>query len=675
MHIQSLLSQNNQSMKRLKPVILLLFIFAVSSLRAQSTKDVSIQLSAVVNGTDIVLSWEPVASATKFTVYRKDKEGTNWGMIADNLAGNSTTYTDATALEGKDYDYYVLKSAGSNINRGHGYTSSGINVPERHSRGGVLLVVDSAALVEVGSTMDTMYRDLIGDGYRVTTLESNSTTTVASLKAEIKSWYNSNTNENLTVYLFGNIPVPYSGNFTSVVIPADAHVPDHNGCWATDAFYADMDGNWTDVATNTGATRAANKNNPGDGKYDQSRIPTQRTELMVGRVDLSDLPTFAESEFDMLKQYIRKSHSFKHRNVVVAPRAVINDRLGWFNGEGPGRPGWMNFPGLVGADSVSTTSTYFADLETTDYLFTQVTSTAGYTSISGVGSVNEFKDSVMGTFNLYFGSYFGDWDISNNFLRGCLASKSHTLTSVWSGRPGWYIHHMGMGESIGYSCRTTQSNSGLYAQVFNLYNYIHLSLIGDPTLRMHTMNPVTNLTALAQNSNKEVALTWTASADQDVLGYYIYRAGGLMDEFELLNTDENATASFTDVTPLKGKNVYMIRPVKLEESSSGSYYNLGQGVFVEIDGIDGVKFPVSLDDKFATGLKVYPNPSEGLFNISSVSNADHTVHVRDAIGKIVASDQFQGMNHILNLNNLSKGIYTLEVQSQGRTAVERLIIQ
>ena len=59
---------------------------------------------------------------------------------------------------------------------------------------------------------------------------------------------------------------------------------------------------------------------------------------------------------------------------------------------------------------------------------------------------------------MFFGSYFGDWDSPNNFLRAPLATPTYTLTSAWAGRPYWMFHHMALGETIGFSTRLTQNN-------------------------------------------------------------------------------------------------------------------------------------------------------------------------------------------------------------------------
>ena len=82
--------------------------------------------------------------------------------------------------------------------------------------------------------------------------------------------------------------------------------------------------------------------------------------------------------------------------------------------------------------------------------------------LRGVGSTSDFAaNDPQVVFTMLFGSYFGDWDSQDNFLRAALATPTYTLACVWAGRPYWYFHHMGLGETIGFSARVSQNNSHL----------------------------------------------------------------------------------------------------------------------------------------------------------------------------------------------------------------------
>src|SRR5262249_3568548 len=150
---------------------------------------------------------------------------------------------------------------------------------------------------------------------------------------------------------------------------------------------------------------------------------------------------------------------------------------------------------------------WLTDLNHDEYLWSYASGAGSYTGAAGVADVSHFLvyDAKV-VFAMLFGSYFGDWDSPNNFLRAPLAVSSYTLTSVWAGRPDWYFHHMGLGETIGFSTRLTQNNTGLYQPNYrtvgqiiglaydNFLNQVHISLMGDPTLREQPIAPPTSLT-------------------------------------------------------------------------------------------------------------------------------------------------------------------------------------
>ncbi len=72
---------------------------------------------------------------------------------------------------------------------------------------------------------------------------------------------------------------------------------------------------------------------------------------------------------------------------------------------------------------------------------------------------NRFCNQAPKTvFTAFYGSWFGDWNTENNFLRSALASNGWILTSCWSGRPHYVFHQMGMGETIGSCIQRTQNN-------------------------------------------------------------------------------------------------------------------------------------------------------------------------------------------------------------------------
>jgi hypothetical protein len=187
-------------------------------------------------------------------------------------------------------------------------------------------------------------------------------------------------------------------------------------------------------------------------------------------------------------------------------------------------------------------------------------------------------NQVNSVFTLLFGSYFGDWDVQNSFLRAPLASSPWALTCAWAGRPHWFMHHMGLGLPIGYSAKVTQNNSsGLYVSSWGA-GEVHVGLMGDPTLRLQSVAPPSRLLSTA-NGGGGVALAWTTSSDASIEGYHVYRAPALGGPYDRLTDTLQAGTAYTDSSPLAGTNYYMVRAVKLQTSGSGTYYNPSQGTF------------------------------------------------------------------------------------------------
>jgi len=203
---------------------------------------------------------------------------------------------------------------------------------------------------------------------------------------------------------------------------------------------------------------------------------------------------------------------------------------------------------------------------------------------------------------MLYGSYFGDWDNTNNLMRASLASEGGILTCCWAGAPVWDFHHMALGMPIGYSTLVTQNNINLYAPADRAYQ-VPTALLGDPTLRLHMVLPPGEVEA--EQVNGSVHLSWQPSADE-IEGYHVFRAATLFGEFTRITGEAVTTESFSDPEPLNGKNVYMVRALKLESSASGSYYNLSQGV---IDSLEVVTHTDEPGEILQGHIRVYPNPT------------------------------------------------------------------
>ncbi|MCA8952809.1 MAG: fibronectin type III domain-containing protein [Planctomycetes bacterium] len=544
--------------------------FAIPAI-AQTAADVALQVeaTAATNPPTLTFSWPASATATSYTVARRPAGDLFWGnQITVPGGGAATSWIDSNVVLGERYEYRFLR-LGSTVARG--LVTAGVEAAAIEDRGVLVLIVDATQATALAAGIDRLVEDMNGDGWRVLRHDVQPTDPVTSVKATILADYNADPTNVRAVFLLGHVPVPYSGN-----IAPDGH-SNHIGAWAADVYYGEVDGVWTDsTVNNSSASRTENRNVPGDGKFDQSVVPNN-VELMVGRVDLANMPAFAASETQLLQQYLDKDHDYRHKVFAADQRAVIDDNFGYFSGEAFAASGWRAFSALVGTANV-VAGDYFTTLNTTSgggHVWSYGCGGGSYTSAGGIGTTTDFTTSAnRGVFTMLFGSYFGDWDSTNNFLRAPLCS-GWTLSNAWAGRPHWSFHPMGLGETLGFCARYSQNDTT--AGGFSLRG-VHVALMGDPTLRQHVIAPAANVSITGNTAGSQATIAWSASPDA-AAGYHVYRATTTAGPFVRLTTGPVATTSFVDSSPPLGDVTYAVRALRLETVPTGSYWNLSQSAF------------------------------------------------------------------------------------------------
>jgi hypothetical protein len=498
--------------------------------------------------------------------------------------------------------------------------------------------------------------DLSGDGWKVVRKDFVRSASVSTIKSYIVNTYNAD-NTVKAVYILGHLAVPYSGDMNP-----DAH-PDHKGAWPADVYYADIDGTWTDNSVNnTVATGTRNDNTPGDGKFDQTTLPSY-ADLQLGRVDLSNMPAFSKTEVQMMRTYLNKAHSYKMDSLAMIHQALIDDNFGVSTGEPFAANGWRNFAPLLGYSGTQS-SDYITTLNTTTYQWSFGCGGGSYTNIAA--------NNMNGIFSMLFGSYFGDWDNQNNFLRAPLCANTPMLTNCWAGRPHWFFHHMAMGEPIGYSTMISQNNDATYQTTNNyMTGGVHIALMGDPSLRQDYLKPARNVN-VTPVAGGGANITWTASPDPAVVGYYIYSADDRYGAYKRRSPLVNVT-TYNDSFGTDGTKYYMVRAVKVQNSPSGSYSNLSIGV---------TSAPVTIDYPYSesqyvnpisniVSANLYPNPASDVLNIALTAQKAviGTVTITNINGQTLYTKDMQlnsGINNIqISVESFIPGIYYASIASGG----------
>jgi hypothetical protein len=561
----------------MRAFIIIFFLFTAIDLTSQGARNYTVLVSAVVqkSPSQIKLNWNFHSGITSYKIYRKLKTETAWGGLLATLTVNDTTYTDNTVQAGVSYEYLIEKNAGTY--NAYGFINAGIEIPISNGLRKVILLVDSQVKDSLKTELAQWTSNAEEEGWSVSQIDVARSLKSDAVKDKIVLEYQKDPENTKALFIVGHVAVPYSGFFKPT--PPDAHT-EHVVAWPADAYYADMDGMWSDdqVDDTTGAFKR-HWNRPNDGVWDQTILGFNNSaDIAVGRVDFYDMPAFSKSEVTLLKDYIKKLNEYKVSDYKPKRRALIDDNFGAFSGEAFSVSGWGNFSSLVGKENILECTAangmdYLGTMDTASYLWSFGCGAGSYTSCSGIGTTNDFSGrQPQSVFTMLFGSYFGDWDSKNNILRAALA-HGKILTNVWSGRPRWFFHHMALGGNIGESTLLSQNNtsSGLYNGM-NFMNGVHIALMGDPTLKLHYVKPPKNLFTILKDS-AHVNLTWTVSGET-VLGYNIYKRKLKDASYTKLNSSIVNAAIFDDSCVTSPDTfVYQVRAVVLESTPSGTYFN------------------------------------------------------------------------------------------------------
>ena len=660
-----------QSYKLYTALFTLLFLGTVA--QGQTAKSYGVLLQREGTTLPIKLNWNYDATTTSYKIYRKAPASNSWGNAIATLTKNDTTYTDNVTTG--TWEYYVQRNL-INSKLGHGYLLTSTTVANWVETGRMLLLIDANYNQPLQTEIAQLIQDFVADGYTVDTMIIARNTAVTDVKMRILNWYVAYRNHAVkpqNLYLLGRIPVPYSG----VIFP-DGHTPDHKGAWPADLYYGVLgEEMFTDTWANIdSATGTRNDNIPNDGKFDVDMIYPDSVVLQIGRVDLSNMPTFGLNDTLLVKQYLTKAHTFKTKGFTPNRKAIIDDNFGSMSGEAFAASGWRSFSSMIGGDNI-TEGDYLTNVKQQNHLLSFGCGGGTYTSANGIGNTANFNnDSINTVFTMLFGSYFGDWDNTNNFLRAPLCAKNPALASVWSGRPHWNLHHMSLGYPIGFSTRVTQNNvdgrlfspatvSGYVSSSFP--SSVHIALMGDPTLRLFYHAMPTQVSASANVDSTTFTISWVEPAS--ALAYYVYVSNNPLTPGNLVGITTDTVLITSNVFP--GNNYVTVRAKYQEVSASGSYYQLSLGsatTFV------GGKNAVGLNELSMTNMqvKIYPNPSTQWFMLSEIT-ATAQIEVYDLTGKVVFSKMDLNPTEPI-YHTLNTGLYVVKVTSQGKIGYTKLLV-
>ncbi len=692
---------------------LVLSVVLCTTMQSQTARNMAVLLHARAYEfpkPHVVLQWDSDQGAQVYDVFRKrlgEARFANEALV--RLDSAATGWVDSSIVEGDYYEYRVIKQAQRRVgfdtvnqrdlflvHMATGYAAAGVRAVTP-ARGRALVLVDETLQDPLADELDSLFTDLGYEGWRPTLKTVPRATTFDGQKvAEVQTLIRTEHSADPlgAILLIGRVPVPYSGD-----IAPDGHRPDHLGAWPCDGCYGDVDGTYTDAGvTRPNTQRPAQNNVPGDGKWDNSVFASD-VDVPVGRIDFYDMPQFAMSEVELLRAYLQKNHRWRIGQVETRWRAVIDDNFGTQSyPESFASSAWRMFAPFV-TDTGMRNGDYFGTLSATPqpYLLSYGTGGGTNTSAGGVGTSQDFADSTANSvFTFLFGSYFGDWDTQNNFMRASLASAPQVLSCGWSGRPHWYIHRMAMGGTIGESALLSQNNIAVSSTTglgpFFPHAYftsngwqmavagdrgVHIALMGDPTLRLVRSSPpiVVNVRAQTEYPHK-VNVTWQAGA-VPAEAYQVYRQRGANPNFILLTPKPIQGLAYRDSLVFEGRVQYRIVPLATVYTHSGSILEAGTPKLVSV-----VTTSVANADA-STGLRaqLHPSPAQQYVNVDITSDDEDNLVLtvidvrgiamqRLELGRVSAGT----FTHTISTSALPSGVYTVRLSGRRVTTGTPLVV-
>ena len=170
-------------------------------------------LSAVVSELpqpQIRLVFSADAKAHKYTVYRRGKNVKAWGAPIAHLPGSATEFVDQNISAGEPYEFRVDKDS-TNPVKWSAYLYAGVRTSLAEARGKIALVVDNTYAADLKPELDRLTQGLVGDGWQVLRHDVSRDSTTTFVKGLLKADYAADPGQVKAVFLFGHVPIAYSG--------------------------------------------------------------------------------------------------------------------------------------------------------------------------------------------------------------------------------------------------------------------------------------------------------------------------------------------------------------------------------------------------------------------------------------------------------------------------------
>ncbi len=531
------------------------------------------------------------------SIYRRPLNNNTWVLQVSNLPAGTTSWTDNNVAIGDALEYQVRRTSSYTFNGTNydaiGYTCAALLYDQSNYKGQMILLVAQSLVNNTSTKITRLKKDLTADGWFVNEIVVADATSwdsgneVVSIKNQITNIYNNApvSDKPKALFILGHVPLPRSGS-ANVTTP-DEH-EENAGARGADSYYADVNGVWTDVATFSpaGLITPLATNLPNDFKLDQDFLPSD-VEIAYGRVDFKDLTDISNTELFLTEQYLDRLHNYKTvaTGFFMGSKSVFD--FGYDNSNDQSLRCLPNISGINNVYESATSSQYNGTYLNANGPFAINMQNSGVPEITD-WQTNGMPATIFTSDQSYWG--FGDVPQNNSIysrIRSLLAVNTKCLITLWTTTAANQFHQLAIGESFGESLRQVinyNTSNNRLERPFQQYdtpdwlNRTHMTMYGDPTLRIYQVYPASNLSI--NNVGNTAQLTWNPSTDANLIGYHIYKSTTEFGKYIRLTNAPITNTSYSDATFLSG-NWYMVRAIRYQTTGSGTFINASAGIFVQ----------------------------------------------------------------------------------------------
>jgi len=307
-----------------------------------------------------------------------------------------------------------------------------------------------------------------------------------------------------------------------------------------------------------------------------------------------------------------------------------------------------HFGGLIG----STYAAIVTDCYSRSYI--TIDNSAGtVASLSNIGGLIGSASNKTEITNCYAtGSITTLGASSISHVGGLIGSKEGNVTVTDS---YWDIETTGQTTSDGGTGKTTAEMK--QASTYSSYDFVNTwgidgdkndgypFLIGDKW----DVLPVELVSFSAELYDEDVELEWSTASEINNDYFTIERSTNGID-FTVIetingagNSSERLSYYYTDSNPKSGINYY-----RLKQTDFDGKYEYFEMVSIECDTKDN-------------NIDVYPNPSNGIFTVSTNSDNDESYSIYDNSGRVVTNGTLSSFANNIDISDLPKGVYFLKI--------------